>query len=344
MLPPEPPVSTHIAVSELTPRIKRAQQLDEATSNAMRIWERVRTRPIPEDDMELHQQFLVEHGALYKRLKDRNVLVVPNSVQETVIKLVLEDEYWYTIKNPKSKESTKRPEVKMVPKKPNLNPKSDKTLNTKPTNIKQVTQNTSSKRKKHSSSEQWEEWKLKDNEIVNGTYEQDLQNAIMLSKLDYEHNKDLYKKNQETNGKSSNQNKKKKNKVMSINEFLNSGSKKQNSSSVNSNMKNDLKEECFFYDIKHATKKELDKEQIKEKRKKREASIDKLISLVQCQEKLEVERAKRLAVQLELDKAKAEILSVKERNKTLCGILEHGKMKQKADILAELEKLYSEKK
>lgn len=242
-----------------------------------------------------------------------------------------------------AKESTKRPDLKTVPKKPNLNPKSDKTLNTKPTNIKQVTQNTSSKRKKHSSSEQWEEWKLKDNEIVNGTYEQDLQNAIMLSKLDYEHNKDLYKKNQETNGKSSNQNKKKKNKVMSINEFLNSGSKKQNSSSEKSNMKNDLKEECFFYDIKHATKKELDKEQIKEKRKKREASIDKLISLVQCQEKLEVERAKRLAVQLELDKAKAEILSVKERNKTLCGILEHGKMKQKADILAELEKLYSEK-
>ncbi|KAF5271828.1 hypothetical protein FQR65_LT05059 [Abscondita terminalis] len=222
----------------------------------------------------------------------------------------------------KSKEMKKKPEVKTV---------GSKQLIGIPT--------TTSKRKKNTNSEQWEEWKIKDSEIVNGTYEQDLQNAIMLSKLDYEHNKEVYKKNQATNGKAPNltQNKKKKSKVMSINEFLNSGTEKQNSSIP------DLKEEHFFDDIKSATKVELNREQIIEKRKEQEANIDQIISLAQCQEKLEEERAKRFALQIELDKARAEIVAVKERNKTLCGILGHGEMKDKADVLVELEKLYSEK-
>lgn len=68
---------------------------------------------------------------------------------------------------------------------------------------------------------QWEEWKEKDSELVLENYEQDLENAIMLSKLDYEEKKELYKQlAQESSNKNGLANKKRKNKVMSLEEFL----------------------------------------------------------------------------------------------------------------------------
>lgn len=56
---------------------------------------------------------------------------------------------------------------------------------------------------------------------MNGNFEEDLQNAILLSKLDFEENKDLYKaQEKEANKKDNQSSKKKKNKVMSLNQFL----------------------------------------------------------------------------------------------------------------------------
>lgn len=56
---------------------------------------------------------------------------------------------------------------------------------------------------------------------MNGNFEQDLQNAILLSKLDYEEKKDMYKQFEKESEKKSDQgNKKKKNKVMSLDQFL----------------------------------------------------------------------------------------------------------------------------
>lgn len=68
------------------------------------------------------------------------------------------------------------------------------------------------------SSKQWEEWKQKDDEFVNGNFEQDLQSAILLSKLEYESKKDTVKRSEKENEKKGD--KKKKTKTMSLDQFL----------------------------------------------------------------------------------------------------------------------------
>lgn len=253
--------------------------------------------------------------------------------------------------NVKSKDPKKKNDPKLPSKKSNTsNTKSDKNAkNKKISNNKQPLQSAATKSKKNGNSFQWDEWKLRDDEIVNGNYEQDLQDAILLSKLDYEHNKELYKNVKEINGNTNQQppSKKKKNKAMSINEFLNSNNEKKllvsDNLDIHSKPENESKDPHFFDDVKNAAKEEFNKELIIEKRKKREVNIDKIITLAQCQEKLEEEKAKNFALQLELDKAKEEVVAVKERNRALCSILGQGEMKDKADVLLELEKLYTEK-
>lgn len=81
---------------------------------------------------------------------------------------------------------------------------------------------------------QWEQWKAKDNEYVDGSYEQDLQNAILLSKLDYEEKKNIYKQNKKeaTAEKKDNGGKKKKNKSMSLEQFNSMLSKTNGKSSI----------------------------------------------------------------------------------------------------------------
>lgn len=87
-----------------------------------------------------------------------------------------------------------------------------------------VQQNSGKKQKKQQpqpTQKQWEEWKEKDKELVNGTFEEDLQNAIMLSKLEYEEKKDVNKQTQkkpEDDKKAAA--KKKKNKTVSLDQFL----------------------------------------------------------------------------------------------------------------------------
>lgn len=80
--------------------------------------------------------------------------------------------------------------------------------------------NKKSKKKQQPNAKQWEEWKEKDNELVNGNFEEDLQNAILLSKLDYEEKKEMYKQLEKDAKKENQTGKKKKNKAMSLNQFL----------------------------------------------------------------------------------------------------------------------------
>lgn len=84
--------------------------------------------------------------------------------------------------------------------------------------------NKKSKKKQQPNAKQWEEWKQKDDQLVNGNFEEDLQNAILLSKLDYEEKKDLYQQTEKDAKKDNQAGKKKKNKAMSLNEFLENNS------------------------------------------------------------------------------------------------------------------------
>ncbi|KAK9739768.1 hypothetical protein QE152_g8765 [Popillia japonica] len=190
------------------------------------------------------------------------------------------------------------------------------------------------KKMKVMSDKQWEEWKQKDDEFVNGNFEQDLQSAILLSKLEYESKKDTVKKVDKDDKKND---KKKKTKTMSLDEFLGANEQKQKESEVK--VEKTEKDENFFERVKLEAKEEFTKEKVNENRKNRQANIEEIISSAQYQEKLLIERQKNTELREELEKLKIEIADVKKRNKTLCGILGHGEMKDKADVLMELERL-----
>lgn len=66
---------------------------------------------------------------------------------------------------------------------------------------------------------------------MNGNFEEDLQNAILLSKLDYEEKKEMYQQLEKNAKKESQSGKKKKNKVMSLNQFLESNNESASDSS-----------------------------------------------------------------------------------------------------------------
>uniref|UniRef100_A0A6P7G6A0 G kinase-anchoring protein 1-like n=1 Tax=Diabrotica virgifera virgifera TaxID=50390 RepID=A0A6P7G6A0_DIAVI len=76
-----------------------------------------------------------------------------------------------------------------------------------------------SKSKAKHDSKQWEEWQKKDDEYINENFEQDLQSAIMQSRLDYENHKKNYAPDITSKGQEK-PSKKKKTKTMSLDQFL----------------------------------------------------------------------------------------------------------------------------
>ncbi|CAH2049365.1 unnamed protein product, partial [Iphiclides podalirius] len=124
-------------------------------------------------------------------------------------------------------------------------PKSNKPENTKKCDVSKKaksngnkSQNANKKKKQKQngpSSEQWEQWKQKDEQLVDGSFETELQQAILLSKLDYEEKKDVYKhlkKEADAENKTNrpetrtNNKKQKKKTVMSLEQFNDMGEMK----------------------------------------------------------------------------------------------------------------------
>lgn len=198
------------------------------------------------------------------------------------------------------------------------------------------------------SQEQWDQWKKKDSELVDCTFEQDMHQAILLSKLDYEEKKDHYaqlKKHSEDDKKQQSSKKSKKGnkaQTMSLEEF-----NTRHSESPMPDIENSiaLKDEPvppdteFFERIKDDTKKLLTKEHEVEKRKAREPFLQETITVAQLEDRLEKRTLENKALKEEVIKLKEELHSVRTRNKKLCNILAQGEMKDKAEVLVEVERL-----
>lgn len=182
-------------------------------------------------------------------------------------------------------------------------------------------------KKKRENPEQWEQWKAKDSELVEGNYEQDLHNAILLSKLDYEEKKHIYKQNKkDTEEKNM---KKKKNKAMTLEQFNTLVSEGE---TKNKGDTNEVDNDAQFFDRINATAKEVittekKNEKVNKKPKEVKTFNDETITIAQLREKLEYQVAQNDRLKEELNKSKQEILAVKDRNKILCGILAHGESK-----------------
>ncbi|XP_054711598.1 G kinase-anchoring protein 1-like [Uloborus diversus] len=232
-------------------------------------------------------------------------------------------------------------------------------------NLAFANSNTKSKSKSSNSKivqagqKQWEEWKSKDNEFVAEAYEQDLHEALLLSKIDFEEKKEIYDAIQkETEHSKQSAKKKKKNSqkkekgTMSLDQFqnllpsqINSGAFQRGNADLDDfelPVKVPEEETNFFNKIEEAAEKIITKEQKQDYYK----SIDPVLEsarLLQYQEEIRNKDEEILKLTESVKKLKEELKNVKSRNKKLYGILETGEMREKAEILVQIEQLLSVK-
>ncbi|RZF37221.1 hypothetical protein LSTR_LSTR014388 [Laodelphax striatellus] len=251
--------------------------------------------------------------------------------------------------NSGQKNDSKKKDVK----KPN-SAKSQTSNGNQSTNSKNKS-NKVNKKKANADEKQWEQWKQKDEEMVNGNYENELHEAILLSQLDYEKKKEVYAaaaaqaKEKETNSnnasKKEKEKKQKKNKpiTMSLSEFNNmmeptppqeTGGKGDASSA---NVVEEADPE-FFDRVKEDAKKVLHHEKQVEKRKAREPFVNQEIALARLEEKLERKDKEVARLTEEVTRLKEELKTVRARNRDLCLIMSQGEMKDKAEVLVAMEK------
>lgn len=189
---------------------------------------------------------------------------------------------------------------------------------------------TSSKKKKYVSIEQWEEWKQKDAQFVEGNYEDDLSRAILLSKLDYEEKKDFYEQVRKSEEQKKNPKKSKKNQK-SGNDSSNLGNKNSNESITlvieerpSQKGKNDGE---FRGKGKHIIYEDLEKGDVDGKKNAKESFSYEALVLAQYEDTLEKRDKEIMQLKEEIEKLKGQLYNVKSRNKKLCEIIANGESK-----------------
>ncbi|XP_026750032.1 G kinase-anchoring protein 1-like isoform X2 [Galleria mellonella] len=239
--------------------------------------------------------------------------------------------------------------------KTNTAKKSEPTKKIKTNNKTQAITKKKKSKQNTPSADQWELWKQKDEELVDGNFESELQQAILLSKLDYEEKKDVYKqmkkeaelkkKIEEQNVRSGSKKQKKKN-VMSLDQFndlMSTGDEPkfnhEDDKDTNEDINSAGKDTEFFERIKDDAKSELLKDKINDRVRHRQTLPDEIITRVQFADALEKKDKEIAALKQEITTLKQELLTVKSRNKKLCNILGQGEMKDKAEVLVEVERL-----
>ncbi|KAI4478352.1 hypothetical protein M0804_012006 [Polistes exclamans] len=218
------------------------------------------------------------------------------------------------------------------------------------------------KKKSTNEEQQWEQWKQKDSMVmrvethvyaVEETFEQDLHQAILLSKLDYEEQLVNAAKTEKEQDQCKKGGKRTKKATMSLEEFNNMRTNntqvpvvttepEENKSKAKQVMELIIAAELdaeFFERVDKEAKEEIIKGKEKDILKARLNKIDDDITSAQL--RVEVENRDKIINQLrqEVDTLKEELTQVKERNTKLYQILSHGEMKDKASVLAEVAKL-----
>ncbi|XP_012268609.1 G kinase-anchoring protein 1-like [Athalia rosae] len=235
---------------------------------------------------------------------------------------------------------------KTIVKTANTKNKNDKATNSKqqPKKDEKKKQTNKGKKNKNNEDRQWEQWKQKDSMAVEETYEQELHQAILLSKLAYEAQGDTNGKSKEDldQAKKNINSKKPKKATMSLGEFNNLGAIPSQNSEPGPDSGDYKPKESgveFFDRIKKETIHEITREKEKDILKARQNQIDEDITSAQL--RVEIEKRDELIGQLkdEVQTLKDELRQVKKRNKKLYEILSHGEMKDKASVLVEVAKL-----
>ncbi|XP_046559043.1 G kinase-anchoring protein 1-like [Haliotis rubra] len=203
--------------------------------------------------------------------------------------------------------------------------------------------------------EQWEEWRQKDEEFAKDVYEKDLEQALLQSKVDFELEKQRKVENGATVGsngfltdsKEGKRSKKKKDKphTMSLEEFNQRANAPLDDVDDLDNIpvprvpavamgEGDAK---FFDKVENDVHRIIQKEKIQEEYKKhyvRESAMT-----TKYQEELSNKDKEILELKAQVETLQEEFKQVKKRNKQLCVILAQGEMKDKAQVLMQLEDL-----
>ncbi|XP_055544153.1 G kinase-anchoring protein 1-like [Wyeomyia smithii] len=187
--------------------------------------------------------------------------------------------------------------------------------------------------------EQWSKWQEKDTEIVESHYEKDLEQALLLSKLEFEANKTKSFKAEREAKQSA---KPKKSRPLSLQQFQSKIDKDSIEKEAENRRKADEieynKKVPFFDQIDRETKQIIQKEQYKSLVSNREYKF------VADENKKPEESS--TPVSGELDELKAENATLRAqlelartRLKKVCTMLRTGEMKDKTELLVEIEKL-----
>lgn len=190
-------------------------------------------------------------------------------------------------------------------------------------------------------SEQWNKWQEKDTQIVDNHFEKDLEQALLLSKLDFEANKTKYDKNEREAKQNS---KSKKSRPLSLQQFQ---TKVDNDTVVKEVQRQRKNEETdynrkftFFEQIDRETKQIIQKEQFKALVANREYGTEDS----QSEEIVKTESLLQEATELDLLKEensalKAELETLRAKYKKIYSVLKSGEMKDKTELLIEIERL-----
>ncbi|XP_072926862.1 G kinase-anchoring protein 1 [Hemitrygon akajei] len=208
--------------------------------------------------------------------------------------------------------------------------------------------------------EKWEQWREKDEQLTNKLYEADLQKALLISKLEYEEHKsslDADNTSPKTKGPSRKEKRKHlqgkdKPATVSLKDFQTDGSTDQTNrkSEEPTSLHAATEENSFFIKLEEAASKILSME-----RRKQLSSSNGLDSI--SQESQEVTSSNAITEHLkdQLEKKELKILQLKQivaewetkykevkaRNAQLLKMLQEGEMKDKADILLQVDELLS---
>ncbi|XP_065335763.1 G kinase-anchoring protein 1-like isoform X2 [Cloeon dipterum] len=194
-----------------------------------------------------------------------------------------------------------------------------------------------SKQNSNSNTEQWQEWLKHDEE-----------EALLISTLTNKEEMKL-RKVQSPDDQGQEKGLKKKGKVqkpqaMSLDEF----NKMKGDPTKEAEEKVDEPEEVanFFEEINEFTAEALKLESKTEHFKSRQLKpvTDVHVTLAQFQNVLEEREKEIIALKKKVSKLEADLTDVKARNSQLCSMLAQGEMKNKAEVLLEVEQLKSERK
>uniref|UniRef100_A0A4W3JLA5 G kinase anchoring protein 1 n=1 Tax=Callorhinchus milii TaxID=7868 RepID=A0A4W3JLA5_CALMI len=211
--------------------------------------------------------------------------------------------------------------------------------------------------------EKWQEWREKDEQLTTELYEADLQKALLISKLEYEEHKNLHDDPNNISLKSKGQSRKEKRKHLqgkdkparvSLKDFQTDGSADQMNKKHEEpkSLLATVEEDGFFNKLEEDTNKIL----LMEKRKKllnsnglennmsaqeSQEAICNNVRTEHLKEKLEKKDTKILQLKQTIEQWEAKYKEVKARNAQLLKMLQEGEMKDKADILLQVDDLIS---